>query len=151
MKKLWHLIGIVSYYVLLPALYIYLRFSKRTRVAVTNKDQLLVVKPWLGNGKWTLPGGGVHKGEAAENAVIRETKEETGIELEQVNFVDQLVYSSSGLRFGYDFFYATVSIVLTIKMQQLEVVAAKWVSLKKLNKSNSNHDVLMAVQWLQQR
>lgn len=38
-------------------------------------------------GKWEFPGGGVEFGETLERAVIREIKEEHGIELEIVDFL----------------------------------------------------------------
>lgn len=37
-----------------------------------------------GAGFWTLPGGGVEEGEAPWQAVVRETKEETGFDVEVV-------------------------------------------------------------------
>lgn len=39
-------------------------------------------------GKWTIPGGHVELGESLENAVIRETKEETGLDVETPTLLD---------------------------------------------------------------
>lgn len=39
--------------------------------------------------KWALAGGFINKGESAEEAVVRETKEETGLDID-VNHLDQL-------------------------------------------------------------
>jgi 8-oxo-dGTP diphosphatase len=55
---------------------------RATACAVIEKDnQVLIVKrnhePF--NGYWTLPGGHIDFGETAEQAVIREVKEETGL------------------------------------------------------------------------
>lgn len=44
------------------------------------KQNLLLVKRWDIN-VWVLPGGGIDDGETAEQAVIRETLEETGVEV----------------------------------------------------------------------
>lgn len=151
MKKFWQFIGLVSYFALLPALHPYLRFSKRTRIAAVNADALLVVKPWLGNRKWSLPGGGVHKGETPEAAVMREAKEETGIILTAVEHTAKHIYHSVGLRFSYELFYVSSPTRVTIKNQQLEIIEAGWVEISELNNHNANQDVLTVVKWLQQR
>jgi ADP-ribose pyrophosphatase YjhB (NUDIX family) len=39
-------------------------------------------------GKWTIPGGLVEVGETLEQAVIRETKEETGLDVENPRLID---------------------------------------------------------------
>src|SRR5215813_6119785 len=44
------------------------------------------------NGKWGLPGGGVEPGESVRAAVVREVREETGLEVEPVRLIG--VYSS---------------------------------------------------------
>ena len=39
-------------------------------------------------GKWTIPGGLVELGESPEQAVIRETKEETGLDIDKPSLMD---------------------------------------------------------------
>ena len=39
-------------------------------------------------GKWTIPGGLVELGESPEQAVVRETKEETGLEVDNPSLMD---------------------------------------------------------------
>ena len=39
-------------------------------------------------GQWTIPGGVVELGESLQSAVARETKEETGLEVEAVSLID---------------------------------------------------------------
>lgn len=50
---------------------------------VTSKGKILLEKRknQPGKGKWSIPGGVVNLGESLEQAVIREVKEETGLEV----------------------------------------------------------------------
>ena len=148
MKTLWQKIGIVAFWALLPALHIYLRIGRRTRVAVTHDKHLLVVKPWLGNGKWSLPGGGVHRSENPTQAVKRELFEETGVKADKLQLVQTLRYRQSGLRFDYDLFLHKQYEHASIRKQAWELVEAAWRPIDELSSKNSNHDVVSAKQWL---
>jgi ADP-ribose pyrophosphatase YjhB (NUDIX family) len=41
-------------------------------------------------GKWSIPGGHVELGEIVEEAVVRETKEKTGLEVENYSLIDEV-------------------------------------------------------------
>ena len=43
---------------------------------------------------WTLPGGGIESGETREEAAVRETKEEAGIDVEVVRLLFRRPYSA---------------------------------------------------------
>lgn len=51
----------------------------RAYVLIENKHQILMVRNWLGSGKWSFPGGGVHRGEDSKVGACREVFEEVGI------------------------------------------------------------------------
>lgn len=58
--------------------------TKRVRVVVHNQQgQVLLIKSWLSHQRWTLPGGGIERGETPEMACVRETSEETGLVIGQ--------------------------------------------------------------------
>jgi len=64
--------------------YIYNHLVKqsRARVIVRNEfGEVLLLRSWIGSGKWTTPGGGVEKGEDPKMAAMRELFEETGIDM----------------------------------------------------------------------
>jgi 8-oxo-dGTP diphosphatase len=46
-----------------------------------------------GRAYWTLPGGGIEPGESAEQTVVREIEEETGLRVEVVRFLFDHPYS----------------------------------------------------------
>lgn len=58
--------------------------TRGVKCVIAHNDKILFVKLSYGHKKWTLPGGGVDKGESFEKAAIRETKEEVGISISRV-------------------------------------------------------------------
>lgn len=57
--------------------------SAATIVLNDNNELLLIKGPWRG---WEMPGGQVEEGESLKEAAIRETKEESGIDVEVLKF-----------------------------------------------------------------
>ena len=62
-----------------------------------HNDQLLLLKSHKWPGKYVVPGGHVELGERIEDAVVRETKEETGLDVYELDFivVQEFVYDPS--------------------------------------------------------
>lgn len=74
---------------------------------------------------WILPSGGVEDGESIAQAAIRETKEETGLDVELTRLVG--VYSRlSNMSPGYMVLFAARPIGGEIKCQEGETIAVKW-------------------------
>ena len=92
MLRRYKFIGTLAFFISLPGLYFYLQRDERTRVVVKVGEKILVLKGWYGSNKWMLPGGGVHKGEQAVEAAVRELAEETGIIVKP----EELQYVASG-------------------------------------------------------
>jgi 8-oxo-dGTP diphosphatase len=72
--------------------------------AVTDpKGRILFVAQQKGpfGGHWLLPGGGVEPGESADEAIVREIQEETGMTMRNIRFV--AVYEMRGHWTGGDY------------------------------------------------
>ena len=86
MKRLWLFVGKLAYIVARPVMYVLRNqsFLSKPRVRVVLKGpqgELLLVRTWFGQQKWSFPGGGVGRGETDTAAAIREVLEETGVRL----------------------------------------------------------------------
>lgn len=53
----------------------------------SSNNDVLLVQPAILNGLWAIPGGHVECGETITRAVIREVKEETGLDIFDVRFI----------------------------------------------------------------
>lgn len=63
------------------------------------RDRVLMIQR-TDNGRWALPGGGQELGESVREAAIRETREETGLEVEITGVVG--IYSDPRHVIAYD-------------------------------------------------
>ncbi len=142
--KLWILIGKTAFWLSWPLLAIYLRFGKRTRVLVVAEGKILVVKGWLGSGKWCLPGGGLHRNEAPLEGVIRETKEETSLLLskESLRHIDGRRQGANGVSFWCERFIAELGQLQAVRKSGLEIIEVAWLSPEELSKQNASQDVI---------
>ena len=74
---------------------------------------------------WILPSGGVEDGESLAQAAIRETKEETGLDVELTRLVG--VYSRlSNMSPGYMVLFAAKPVGGEEKCQEGETIAVEW-------------------------
>ncbi len=88
-------------------------------------------------GQWTIPGGVVEVGESLESAVARETKEETGLNVEAVELIDvvnQLYFDKKG---KIEYHYVIIDYIVKTKpgepKAESDAGALKWVSLEEVN------------------
>jgi mutator protein MutT len=69
------------------------KFKAAMAVVLNDKGEALILKRSAGPhwmpGKWALPGGHIEKGETSAEAARRETKEETNLNLNDMNELDE--------------------------------------------------------------
>jgi len=91
-----------------------------------------------GQGKWSIPGGLVELGENVQDAMIRETKEEVGLDVEAVKLMD--VFDSVTLddqgRIQYHFVVVNflVRIVGGTVRTESDILEARWVPVEEVEK-----------------
>ncbi|XP_050369728.1 nudix hydrolase 10-like isoform X1 [Argentina anserina] len=105
-------------------------------IILNDKSEILVVQEksgrLKGTGVWKIPTGIVDEGEDITVAVVREVKEETGIDAE---FQEVLAFRQAHKTFfeKSDLFFVCMLRPLSfdIQLQDLEIEAAKWISLEE--------------------
>ncbi len=96
------------------------------KVIIEHNGQLLLIKNSYGGDFWTLPGGGIDKGETPAEAAIREVREEAGIKLDlaALKEMGSYVTNHEGKIDTVYVFYATGDSKIII--DGTEVIAAAW-------------------------
>lgn len=148
MRQAWKKSGRIAFWISLPLLHIYLRSQRRTRVLVVSEGMVLLTKAWLSNGKWMLPGGGLHFREEPAHGAVREVREETGIILlpSQLQPIGEARFRRYGLRFRYEQFIVELPKTVELKPQRTEIVEATWVPIESINAKTAETDVLRLLQ-----
>ena len=80
-------------------------------IILNGSGQVLLVKHTYGRLNWELPGGMVERGEGPEAAVLREVREETGLDVELKNLAGYY-YEPAEDRFHFVFRCETSGVVL---------------------------------------
>lgn len=116
-----------------------MKFGGKTAAAIIAfpSDRILLIKratvPF--RGYWALPGGKVDAGETIEETVVREVKEETGIEVEIVEKIGE--YHENGVQDGVEYDYYPACFLVKpvggkIERQEREIEGIKLFNLKEI-------------------
>lgn len=106
--------------------------SHGVRILLIDERRVLLVSHWYAPWAWTLPGGGVNKGETPEDAAMREAWEETGL---KVNSIAGEIGTYTGKLGKTDrvTFYYTGDFTGDIAMRpNLEIMARSWFDVDSL-------------------
>lgn len=134
------------------------KFSGRTATAIIlfPGDDILLIRrktvPFVGY--WALPGGRMDPGETIEETVVREVKEETGLDVAIVRKVGE--YHEEGVQqeVEYDYYptcYVVKPLNNRIQKQESEVEEVRLFKLKRLPEKLAFEHALMINDFLKQK
>lgn len=133
--KIWEISGRLGYYLTLPALFLQLRWTGRTRVFIKCGNEVLVVKGWLSRGDWSFPGGGIKRNEDPLLGAVREVREETSVNLKPEDLT-KLFEGSTTNPHRLTYYCIAFGVELDekppIKAQAGELIAAEWKTIDEL-------------------
>lgn len=105
---------------------------KAVRCYLIKKDKILVTKYKKGNkkeGYYDIPGGKIEAGETAEEAAIREMKEETGITIQNLTYKGLMTIEYPDRKYILDTFVADEYIG---EPKEFEENTSEWIMINKL-------------------
>lgn len=147
MNRLWLAVGQIIFWFGRPVLILMLRGSSRSRVLVESGEYVLLIKNWIGDGTWSLPGGGIHSGETSREAVRRELFEETKLDLalNDLRQVGNYSFKQGRLHFKYILFTATIKRRQQPRGGWPEIAEARWFKRSELGSLKLGDDCLQAL------
>ena len=129
------------FWVLLPIERVFIRRTHRVYALIIKDNKVLMIKNWLGDGKWALPGGGVGKHEGAEEALKRELKEELNIvSKHSLKPIKSGKWQNHKFGFKYDIYALKEAPDFSIN-RKLEITDVAWIDIASLSAGATASDI----------
>ena len=107
---------------------------------MNGKKQIFLAKSHKWKNRWTVPGGHIELGEAAEEALKREIEEETGLEIEPIRFLllQEAIYSEEFYKPKHFIFldYLCEAKTTDVKVDKDEMQDFVWIEPRKALEMN---------------
>jgi 8-oxo-dGTP pyrophosphatase MutT (NUDIX family) len=151
--KIVRLIGAALYWLAWPLYKVYFRFGDRTRVVVVLDGKILAMQQWIGTGRWSLPGGGLHRNEDPLVGALRELHEETGLRMAppQLEYLGIHQYRQNGQHFRFHVYACELTIPPELHRQWYEVAVLAWLNLSDFTAQTAADDALQSVRLVADR
>jgi len=113
-----------------------------TGALILRGSELLLIKRGAqpGQGKWSIPGGLVELGENVQDAMVREVREEVGLDVEAVKLMDVFDSVTLDEQGHIKYHFVVVNFLVRIVGGSLktadDVLEARWVPLEEVEKYN---------------
>lgn len=118
--------------------------SQAAKVVLNHENSILLIRHSFGPYYWTLPGGGIKKGEDPAIAAVREVKEELNI-----NITTPIFLGTTPLSTDYKnctiFVFSFSPPTQDFRIDEVELVEAKWFSLTELPKLGRNAQKMLDI------
>lgn len=124
----------LGFMVMKPFIGVIISGTTRARALIIYKDEVLLVRDWLGSQRWNMPGGGVHRGEKPKNGLVRELQEELSLEVQpkQLKQIMKAEQNEHGVRFLAVVCRLSLKSKQSFTIQKSELIEAGWHKLSKL-------------------
>ncbi len=151
MRRLGRKLGFM---LLWPGLFLYFFGSRRTRTVLLHNNEILLVQDGLrffNDGEaWTLPGGGIKRGEDVNIAAVREVQEELGITINPDTLTLLATQQSGGYGLTYQAYFLLYECAARPEIGKLshEIGTARWFSITAAEKLLHKREVTQALALL---
>lgn len=95
-------------------------------IVINGSQQVLLVRR-VGEDRWIFPGGQSEPGESEEMTVVREVKEETGVECQTLSFIGKRTHPESSRQISYWRCHALSEVVTVADIG--EISEARWMPI----------------------
>jgi len=105
--------------------------SEGVKCIIENEGYILLIRNTYGHKQWTFPGGHIEKNENPEEAVIREVKEEIGIQIEDLRLLGKFL-STREYKKDNIFCFSAKAKNKELYLGICEILEAKWFTIAEL-------------------